>query len=109
MTDSFEEWFANRTMKDVSDTDLFGNLARQAWNASRASLLAELASEGMVEEVARAICKAMGTEPDLEAYRWNESAGTTVPIGSPAWKDYIPDSQAALLAVRKKLAEKVTK
>lgn len=40
--EAFEKWYAERKTSDVSDTDMFGNLARQAWQASRAAFAAEL-------------------------------------------------------------------
>lgn len=43
--DEFEKWYADRTMKDVADTDLFGNLARQAFQAGRAHERASFAEE----------------------------------------------------------------
>lgn len=44
----FEEWF-NSTSYDEYENEKY--LAKEAWQASRASLLAEIQSEGMVELV----------------------------------------------------------
>lgn len=60
--------------------------------------------ESMVEKVARAICKAMGENPDCVTERFLPGSCQT-DEGEPHWKGYVEHARAALEAVREPTQE----
>lgn len=54
----------------------------------------------LVEQVARALCKALYPHADIEqpAMRWDHVDGGMMPTDQPMWTDHVDDARAALVA-----------
>ena len=54
----------------------------------------------LVEQVARALCKALYPHADIEqpAMRWDHVDGVMMPTDQPMWTDHVDDARAAIAA-----------